>query len=116
MGAPRVDSYRFGQITVDGEVHRSDLILLPDRVVPHWWREQGHELSIEDLEPVLAARPGILVVGTGAHGVMKVPLETRRALLEAGVEIRTAATSEACTLYNDLREKWKTAGAFHLTC
>jgi len=116
MGTPRVDSYRFGQIEVDGDVYGSDLILLPDRVIPDWWREQGHELRVTDLDPVLAAEPQVLVVGTGAHGAMRVPPGTRQALQALGVEVRAAATGEACDIYNSLRERRRTAGAFHLTC
>jgi hypothetical protein len=116
MSTPRVDSYRFGHMVVDGEKHPKDLILLPDRVVPDWWRDQGHELSANDLEDVFSSECEVLVVGTGAHGVMKVPQETRQAVREAGLELRIADTDRAWRLYNDLREKRKTAGAFHLTC
>jgi hypothetical protein len=116
MHTPRVDSYRFGQIEVDGEVHRSDLILLPDRVIRGWWREQGHELRLTDLDLVLAAKPEVLVIGTGAHGAMSVPPRTRQALQAIGVEVRAALTGQACDIYNSLREERRTAGAFHLTC
>ncbi len=116
MSAPHVESYRFGHIVVDGEAYTNDLILLPDRVVPNWWREQGHRLSPKDLEAVFAAEPEVLVVGTGAHGVMKVPGKTKQATREAGIELRIAQTGSAWQLYNDLQGKKKTAGAFHLTC
>jgi len=116
MGTPRVDSYVFGQMEVDGELHSRDLILLPDRVIPDWWREQGHELRLTDLDVVLAAEPEVLVVGTGAHGAMSVPPRTRQALQAMGVEVRAAATGQACNIYNSLREERRTAGAFHLTC
>ncbi|MGD8244172.1 MAG: MTH938/NDUFAF3 family protein [Anaerolineae bacterium] len=116
MSIPQVESYTFGQMVVDDEEHTADLILLPDRVIPNWWRERGHRLSIQDLEAVLASRPEVLVVGTGAYDRMKVPQETRQRIQEAGIELRIAGTSEAWRLYNDLREKRPTAGAFHLTC
>lgn len=116
MSAPRVESYNFGHMTVDGERYTNDLILLPDRVIPNWWRERGHRLSTEDLEEVLDAQPEVLIVGTGAHGVMKVPQETRQAVENAGIELRIAETGEAWHTYNDLRDRQETAGAFHLTC
>ena len=116
MSAPQVESYEFGQMVVDGEKYTKDLILLPERVIPNWWREQGHRLSAKDLEEVLAAQLEVLVVGTGAHGVMQVPTQTRQAMQEAGVELRIAETGRAWRLQNDLREKRTTAGAFHLTC
>ncbi|MGD8997152.1 MAG: MTH938/NDUFAF3 family protein [Anaerolineae bacterium] len=116
MSAPQIESYRFGHMVVDGEEHARDLIVLPDRVIPNWWREQGHRLSPKDLEMVFAAQLEVLIVGTGAHGLMKIPRETRHATREAGIELRIAETTKAWRLYNDLREKRKIAGAFHLTC
>ncbi|MGD2104428.1 MAG: Mth938-like domain-containing protein [Anaerolineae bacterium] len=116
MSTPKVESYRFGKMVVDGRRHTNDLILLPDRVISNWWRERGHRLSAKDLEDVLEARPEVLVVGTGAHGVMKVPQETHRAVRQAGIELRIADTDAAWRTYNDLRQDRETAGAFHLTC
>ncbi len=116
MRNPQVDSYSFGQMVVEGEEHTNDLILLPDRVVPNWWRDQGHRLSADDLEAVFEAQPEVLVVGTGASGVMDVPRETRRAVRDAGIELEIARTGEAWRRYNDLQQGRPTAAAFHLTC
>jgi hypothetical protein len=116
MNAPQVESYSFGQMTVDGERHSKDLILLPDRVLPHWWRNQGHRLSVEDLEAIFEAAPDVLVVGTGAYGRMAVPAKTRKAVEDAGIELRADETGEAWQLYNELQQERRTAGAFHLTC
>jgi len=116
MSAPRVESYSFGQMVVDGETYTNDLILLPGRVVPNWWRDQGHRLRVDDLEDVLDAQPDVLVVGTGAYGVMDVPQSTRQAIREAGIELRVAQTGDAWRTYNDLQDRQRAAGAFHLTC
>lgn len=103
-------------MVVDGKSHSNDLILLPDRVVGNWWRDQGHRLATDDLQDVFDAAPDVLVVGTGAHGVMKVPQETRRAIKNHDIELRTARTGEAWKLYNQSQEQKRAAGAFHLTC
>lgn len=116
MRAPEVKSYRFGHMVVDGEQHTKDLILLPDRVISNWWRDQGHRLSADDLEEVFDAQPEILVVGTGANGLMKVPPETRQAVREAGIELQITKTGQAWKSYNELQDERATAGAFHLTC
>ena len=116
MKSPKIQDYRFGQMVVDGERHTRDLILLPDRVVANWWRKAGHRLGVEDLRKVLDAAPEVLVVGTGARGLMDVPWETRQAVEAADIELRTARTGDAWQTYNDLRERRRTAGAFHLTC
>jgi hypothetical protein len=116
MAIPTIQDYRFGHMTVDGETHARDLILLPERVVADWWRKEGHRLAVEDLQEVLDAAPEVLVVGTGSYGLMKIPDETRQAVEAAGIELRAARTDEAWQTYNDLRERRRTAGAFHLTC
>ena len=116
MTAPRIQEYQFGRTVVDGERHTRDLILLPERVVANWWRQEGHRLSVEDLQDVLDAAPEVLVVGTGAYGMMQVPQETRQAVEAAGIELQAAPTGDAWQMYNDLQERRRTAGAFHLTC
>jgi hypothetical protein len=116
MGAPQIESYRFGQIVVDGQSYDQDLIILPDRVLGGWWRQEGHSLHAGDLEAVLEARPDVLVVGRGAHGRMRVAPEAARALQAAGVELVAQPTEEACQTYNRLREQRTVAAALHLTC
>lgn len=112
-----IDAYAFGSMTVGGKTRRRDLLLLPDRVVDGWWREEGHSLSRADLAEVFAARPDVLVVGTGAMGVMAVPEETRAALAAAGIALAADRTAEAVGRYNALAAAGRrVAGAFHLTC
>ena len=63
MAVPKIDSYRFGEIVIDGRRHSKDVIIYPDRVRGHWWRKEGHFLALEDLAEVLQAPPEVLVVG-----------------------------------------------------
>ncbi|MFW6107116.1 MAG: Mth938-like domain-containing protein [bacterium] len=113
---PKIDSYSFGRITVDGRTYTSDLILFPTRVSDGWWREEGHRLSQADLREVLEQRPDVLVVGTGANGVMDVPQETRQAVEKVGIRLVAQPTDQACELYNRLRLEDRTVAALHLTC
>ena len=83
MPAPHIDSYHFGKIVIDGQTHSKDVILLPDRVIANWWRNEGHKLSMNDLEDVLAAKPQGLVVGQGAYSRMQVPAQVKTELEEA---------------------------------
>jgi hypothetical protein len=64
---PKIDEYDFGRIVVDGVEQTQDVILLPGRVVPNWWRQDGHSLVLDDLAAVLDEIPERLIVGTGAH-------------------------------------------------
>jgi hypothetical protein len=49
----RIDHYEFGRIVIDGRQETNDLIILPDRVVRNWWRQNGHALVLDDLVEVL---------------------------------------------------------------
>jgi hypothetical protein len=116
MTPPQIESYRFGQIIVDGQAHERDLIILPDRVLGGWWRQEGHALHPDDLAAVFEAAPDVLVVGQGAYGAMQVTAETRQALQAAGIELVASPTEKACQSYNSLREERAVAAALHLTC
>jgi hypothetical protein len=53
----RIDSYRFGNIVIDGVNYSSDVIILGGIVQANWWRKRGHLLSAEDLQPVITVKP-----------------------------------------------------------
>jgi hypothetical protein len=110
-----IDSYRFGNIVIDGEGYSSDVLILPSGVKT-WWRRQGHELSPEDLDDVLAGNSEVLVIGTGAYGMVHIPSEVEEFLKSRGLEIVVEATDKACDSYNRLCRSGKVAAALHLTC
>lgn len=112
---PRISAYRFGEIVIDGVRYRKDVLILPDRVIDNWWRESGHNLTIQDVEELLDERPTTIVIGTGAFGRMRVPEETRQALSNAGCTIIVASTKTACDRFNQLEDPGA-AAALHLTC
>lgn len=112
---PTIDDYRFGHIVLDGSEHERDVIILPDRIVPNWWRRQGHSLVTEDLEQVLEDLPGHLIIGTGAHGQMKPDPAALEDLRARGVKVEVMPTGEAVIRYGEL-DPGATAAALHLTC
>ena len=113
---PKIDSYAFGRIVIDGRPYTSDLILWPDRVSASWWRKDGHRLRIEDLAEVLAEPPQVLVVGTGSMGRLRVPDETVRQLQAQGIQVVVALTPQAIEDYNGMQAHARTVAALHLTC
>jgi hypothetical protein len=111
----RIEGYRFGRLLVDGEEHIRDLIILPGRLVPNWWRAEGHGLVLDDLEDVLDELPDRLIVGTGATGQMRPDSATVEALRRRGIDVTVARTDEAVRLFADA-DPATTAAALHLTC
>jgi len=116
MSNPQIESYRSGHIVIDGQAHTLDVIILPDRVVGGWWRQEGHRLHPGDLGPVFEAAPELLVVGQGTFSRMRVTAETRQALQAADIELVALPTEEAVETYNRLRQERAVAAALHLTC
>ena len=111
----RIDHYEFGRIMIDGRQETKDLIILPDRVVRNWWRQDGHALVLDDLAEVLGDLPSHLVVGTGADGRMRPDPDTLQQLQGRGVTVETLPTGQAVRRFGEL-DPANTAAALHLTC
>ena len=112
-----IDSYQFGEIVIDGASFSNDIIILGSSVQSNCWRKQGHSLSVEDIEPVIAAKPSVLIVGCGASGLMQVPSQTRQVLQENNIELEALNTHKAVQRFNELSQKnANVAAALHLTC
>jgi hypothetical protein len=111
----RLEDYSFGRLTVDGEEHTRDLIVLPDRIVSNWWRREGHSLAMEDLDEVLDELPGRLVLGVGAHSQLRPDPAVITELERRGVQVECLPTGAAVRRYVELDER-DTAAALHLTC
>jgi hypothetical protein len=112
---PAIEEYGFGRIVVDGEAETRDVIVLPDRIVRNWRREDGHTLVMSDLDEVLEELPEHLLVGTGAYGQLRPEPETVEQLRERGIEVEALPTAEAVRRYGELDPR-RTAAALHLTC
>jgi hypothetical protein len=113
---PRIESYRFGSATIGGKTYTHDVIIRPEGVLADWWRKEGHSLCPKDLRDALDPKPDVLVVGCGASGALRVPRDTRRWIVEQGVELLELPTGEACDTYNSLAGTKRVVAGLHLTC
>ena len=79
--------YSFGRLVVDGSEHRRDLIVTPRRVVPEWWRRDGHSLDDDvqlffalgaahiDLTPYALPGEVLLLEPASLFGPIDLPLD-----------------------------------------
>ena len=111
-----IDSYQFGLIVVNGRKYTSDIIIFPDSVRDNWWRKTGHQLCLGDIAEVITENPEVLVVGTGASGLMKVLPEVQQAVEARDIQLIVQPTSEACDIYNQFCRSQRAVAALHLTC
>ena len=113
----RIDSYQFGRIVIDGITYNSDCLIFGETVHANWWRKQGHLLSPEDLQPVVAAKPSSLIVGCGASGLMKITKDLPQFLQGHNITLEDFDTYKAVERFNELsRTGENVAAALHLTC
>lgn len=112
-----IENYSFGTIIVDGETYHHDVILCPDKIEINWIRQESHSLVPEDIAEIISYQPEILIVGTGAYGVLQVPSTTVAMLKRQHIRLIAEPTARACEIFNEYVSKGqKVVGAFHLTC
>ncbi|RLG11641.1 hypothetical protein DRN73_04860 [Candidatus Pacearchaeota archaeon] len=116
-----ISSYSFGHLVFKNTSYNKDLIIIKtqkgEKVIPNWWRKEGHYLYIEDLEEVWKSEVEYLIIGTGAYGVMKIDPKVKDKAKELNIKLEAFKTSDAVARFNELYSQNKSvAGAFHLTC
>ena len=111
-----VDSYRFGLVIVNGKSYTSDVVIFPDRVKENWRRKTSHQIRLDELSEAIAEVPEVLIVGTGAAGLVKVLPEVKQSLETQGIKLIAQPTNEACQIYNQLCQSQRVVAALHLTC
>ncbi|MCS7180882.1 MAG: MTH938/NDUFAF3 family protein [bacterium] len=114
----KVESYFFGFIKIDNKTYNHDILIFPTGI-EKWWRKEGHNVSLEDLEKVWEFNPQIIIFGQGTPGLMKISEEVKNYLNQKNIEFHILPTTSAVKLWNELIEKYPNKviiGAFHLTC
>ena len=111
-----IDSYHFGLVVINGKEYTSDVIIFPDRVRSEWWKKRSHQLCLEEIAEVITENPEVLVVGTGASGLMRVLPEAKQGIEARGIQLIVETTDKACQTYNQLCHSKRVIAALHLTC
>jgi uncharacterized protein len=99
-----VRCYTPGVIEVAGQELRAPCILSPTRLISEWAVRSGVALELADLEPILALRPNIVLIGAD----MAAPLNgstLRRALEARGIAFESMGLGAACRTYNVLAQE-----------
>lgn len=112
-----IEAYTFGSIKIAGRTYTSDITITSGHVKDQWWRASGHSVSIGDIKDILAARPAVLVLGTGSSGMLRPADDFSRELEKLGITLIAKPTRQAIDEFNRLHAQGeKVAAGFHLTC
>ena len=119
---PRIDSVRFGSITVDGTRFDHDIVLMPDGRVKKRKKKiskktygTSHILSLAEIEKTVeSASIEILIVGTGHLHRVRLSDEAAEYLAHRQCQVKLCPTNKAAKLWNEL--EGRVLGLFHITC
>lgn len=116
-----IEGVRFGEIIVNGQKYEHDIVIYPSGKIEKrkkWISKQkhgtSHKFDKEELKEYLSEEFDVLVVGTGIYGVLSLLPESRE--LVKGKEIIEKPTPEAVKIFNELKDKKRVLGIFHITC
>ena len=76
-------------------------VIAPDALVDDWPPTDAAALTVADLEPVLALRPDVVVLGTGGRQVFP-PAGVMAACLSRGIGIEVMANAAAARTFHVL--------------
>ena len=96
-----VRGYSPGLLRIGQRELTRSVIVSAESLIDDWRPQNIGELTAEDLEPALALRPEVLLLGSGARQVFP-PHELLARLHAAGVGLEVMDTGAACRTYNVL--------------
>jgi len=110
----RLNSSRFGSITIDDVTYNHDVYILPSGEVEE--RKYGHTFTREQADHVLKENPDTVVIGKGTSGLASLSPEAKALLEEKGIEIVEVNTPDIADKFNKLSETKKVTAIIHVTC
>jgi uncharacterized protein len=101
LGTHIVRAYGPGQVTINQEVYRCNLVLTRERVLTNCLPDRFEALQASHFEALVELQPEIVVLGTGKR--LRFPkAELTRPLVQAQIGFEVMDTGAACRTYNIL--------------
>lgn len=118
---PKIESTRFGSITIDGRKIKHDVILRPDGSVEKRKKKlskrvygTSHTISLDEAKYVYEEGTELLIIGTGRFDSVRLSEEAQAYLREHDCQAELAITPDAIRMWNEAQGK--VIGLFHVTC
>lgn len=102
--------YGDGYVMINQIRHEKNMIVFPDQLIEHWPVASVAALSHEHFDEILARKPEIILLGTGAQ--LRFPGYTLMArILQTRTGFEVMDTQAACRTYNILVEEGRQVAA-----
>ena len=105
-----VRRYAPGEIEIGTEIVRGPCIVSPQRLIRDWPATSIAALELAQLEPLLAFKPAIVILGSTAPEA-RAPLPLRRLLEERAIALEVMNLGAACRTYNVLAQELRSVVA-----
>jgi uncharacterized protein len=103
-------AYGDGYVSVNTTRYSSNLIVLPNRLIPDWTQADFRTLSLADFELLAALDTEIILLGTGPQLCFPHP-ELMRPLIQAQKGLEAMDIHAACRTYNILLSEGRRVAA-----
>jgi len=96
-----IQSYSDTAITVDGEVYSKSIAINHNTLITDWSVTQASELNAKLLEPLIALKPEIIILGSHNPDALR-RLDAVRQLCEQKIGVECMDIGAACRTFNVL--------------
>lgn len=118
---PTIDSTRFGQIKIEGEVFENDVIIRLDGEVKKRKKKlskaiygTSHVISLDEAKYIYEEGAEGLIIGSGQSGMVKLSEEAAAYFQARNCRVQLLPTPQAIRLWN--QSQGAILGLFHVTC
>lgn len=118
---PKVESFKFGSIVIDGKKYGRDVFIMPDGTIIQrkggFWKFGSHAIKKGEIDELVRAGPEVIVVGAGTSSKAKLAADAELSAKEANIELIILPSSTAVERFNQLADEGKQVSALiHITC
>jgi hypothetical protein len=119
--SPRIDSAKFGSITIDGSGVEHDVLIRLSGEIKKRKKKlskavfgTSHIISLEEAEYIFEKGAERLIIGSGHNGNVTLSKEASEYFKKKEVRVDLSPTPDAIHQWN--KAKGSTIGLFHVTC
>ncbi|GAH07788.1 unnamed protein product, partial [marine sediment metagenome] len=98
MAVVKINGTKFGEITINGKPHDSDMTVYWNGKMSY--RTKEHTIELGEFIELLKAGTEIVIIGTGQVGVVKIMPEVVQWAEDKKVAIYTEKTPKAAEIFN----------------
>lgn len=106
----RIQEYKLGSFIIEGRQFIGNIKIFGSKV-RYWEKPENQSFDIKDLQELIDFKPEVLVIGTGAAGLLKIPDAVRRFVMENGISFHTGKTQDMVKKINELDKNKKKIAA-----